>query len=68
MKTALIIFIISIISGLLSQRAISRFMEDRIKQWSWEYQIFGFFGLIICVFGLIYSVGYLLGYVAEMIL
>ena len=37
-------FLISICSGLLSDRAIKRIMNGEIEQWSVEYQICGFLG------------------------
>lgn len=59
------IFLISLISGLLSARAINRFMEDKIKQWSFEYQLFGFGGMLVCVFGMIASIGSGLAWIVE---
>lgn len=57
MKEIILLFLISLLSGLLSVRAINRFMDDKIKQWSFEYQIFGFGGAMVFVFGMIVSIG-----------
>lgn len=57
MEEVLLIALISIISGFLSGRAIKRFMDDKIEQWSFEYQVFGFGGMLVCVFGACYAAG-----------
>lgn len=59
------LFLISLIAGLLSVRAINRFMEDKIKQWSFEYQVFGFGGALVFVFGMICSIGNGLAWIVE---
>lgn len=59
------LFLISLFAGWLSIRAINRFMEDKIKQWSFEYQVFGFGGALVCVFGMIASVGSGLAWIVE---
>lgn len=61
------IFLISLISGLLSIRAVNRFMEGKIKQWSFEYQVFGFGGALSFVFGMIIVIGESLGWVIDKI-
>lgn len=48
-------FMIPIFSGILSVRAVKRFMSDKISQWSFEYQVLGFGGALVFVFGLIYA-------------
>lgn len=62
-----IIFLISLISGLLSIRAVNRFMEGKIKQWSFEYQVFGFCGALSFVFGMIIVIGESLGWIISKI-
>ena len=51
------LFFVSLFAGFLSVRAVSRFMDGKIKQWSFEYQVFGFGGMLVCVFGMIASIG-----------
>lgn len=63
MEKYIVEFVISIICGLLSIRAVNRFLNDKIEQWSFEYQIVGFGGALVCVFGLIDSVGYVLPWI-----
>lgn len=62
------LFLISLFAGFLSIRAINRFVEDEIKQWSFEYQVFGFGGMLVCVFGMITSIGSGLAWIAEKII
>lgn len=59
------LFLVSLFAGLLSVRAINRFMEDKIKQWSFEYQVFGFGGMLVCVFGMIASIGSGLAWIVD---
>ena len=59
------LFLISIFAGFLSIRAINRFMENKINQWSFEYQVFGFGGMLVCVFGMITSIGSGLALIVE---
>lgn len=59
------LFLISLLAGLLSVRAINRFMEGKIKQWSFEYQVFGFGGMLVCVFGMIASIGSGMAWIVE---
>lgn len=46
-------FVLPAIAGILSVRAVNRFMDNKISQWSFEYQVFGFGGALVCFFGLI---------------
>lgn len=46
-------FVPPAIAGILSVRAVNRFMDNKISQWSFEYQVFGFGGALVFVFGLI---------------
>ena len=46
-------FMIPVIAGILSIRAVRRFMDDKISQWSFEYQVCGFGGAFVFVFGMI---------------
>lgn len=46
-------FVPPVIAGVLSARAVNRFMDDKISQWSFEYQVLGFGGALVFVFGLI---------------
>lgn len=56
-------FLISCIAGYLSMRAIKRFMNGEIKQMSFEYQIFGFGGSLIFVFGMIFTIAEILEFI-----
>lgn len=57
--------LMSLFSGALSVRAIKRFMDDKIEQWSFEYQAFGFGGMLVCVFGMIASIGSGIAYILD---
>lgn len=46
-------FVPPVIAGILSVRAVNRFMDNKISQFSFEYQVFGFGGSLVFVFGLI---------------
>ena len=59
------LFLISLIAGLLSVRVINRFMDDKIKQWSFEYQVFGFGGMLVCIFGMIAAIGSGLAWIMD---
>lgn len=59
------LFLVSLFAGFLSVRTINRFMEDKIKQWSFEYQVFGFGGMLVCVFGMIALIGSGLAWIVE---
>lgn len=59
------LFLMSLFSGALSARAIKRFMDDKIEQWSFEYQVFGFGGMLVCVFGMIASIGSGIAYILD---
>lgn len=59
------LFLVSLFAGTLSVRAINRFMEGKIKQWSFEYQVFGFGGMLVCVFGMITFIGSGLAYIVD---
>ena len=59
------LFLVSLFAGLLSVRTIYRFMKDKIKQWSFEYQVFGFGGMLICVFGMIAAIGSGLAWILD---
>lgn len=61
------LFLISLLAGFLSVRAISRFMDSKIEQWSFEYQVFGFGGALVFVFGMIYSISMVLSVIVEKI-
>ena len=52
-------FVLPAIAGILSVRAVNRFMDNNISQWSFEYQVFGFGGALVFVFGLIMALEYL---------
>lgn len=59
------LFLVSLFAGLLSVRAINRFMENKIKQWSFEYQVFGFGGMLVCIFGMIAAIGSGLAWIID---
>ena len=67
MTTWIIILIISLICGFICRRTIIRFMDYKIKQDSWEYQICGFLFANISVFGCLISIGRILGIVLDQI-
>jgi hypothetical protein len=46
-------FVPPVIAGILSVKAVNRFLNNKISQWSFEYQVFGFGGALVCFFGLI---------------
>ena len=46
-------FVPPVIAGILSVRAVNRFLNNKISQWSFEYQVFGFGGALVCFSGLI---------------
>ena len=64
----IIVLIISIICGTICVRTIDRFMNFKIKQNSWEYQICGYLFANIAVFGSMISIGRLLGNILERII
>ena len=41
-------FVLPAIAGILSVRAVNRFMDNKISQWSFEYQGFGLGGALVC--------------------
>lgn len=53
LKEVVIAFAIPIFCGILSIRSIRRFMKWKIEQFSLEYQMCGFGGMMIFVFGLV---------------
>lgn len=66
MKEIIIIFTVSIISGLLSLRTMKRFWDGKIKtEWSLEYLIFGYVGLLVFIFGTSISI---YSYIMEFII
>lgn len=67
MLTWIIVLIISIVCGLICGRTINRFMDFKIEQNSWEYQICGFLFANIFVFGCLISVGRIIGITIEKI-
>ena len=46
-------FVPPVVAGILSVRAVNRFLNNKISQWSFEYQVFGFGGALVCFSGLI---------------
>lgn len=64
----IIVLSISIICGVICIKTINKFMEDKIKQDSWEYQICGYLFANIAVFGSLISIGRLLGNILERII
>ena len=46
-------FVPPVVAGILSVRAVNRFLNNKISQWSFEYQVLGFGGALVFVFGLI---------------
>ena len=50
------VFLISIISGILSMRITNRYMEDKISPHSFEYRIFGFCCDLVFASGMIFII------------
>jgi uncharacterized membrane-anchored protein YhcB (DUF1043 family) len=67
MLTWIIVLITSIVCGLICGRTINRFMDSKIKQNSWEYQICGFLFGNIFICGCLISVGRIIGITIEKI-
>lgn len=65
--TLIIIFIVSILLGLLSKRTVNRFWECKIDQFSWEYCLCGMFAALMSLFGIIISVGLFLQGIVDRI-
>lgn len=65
LNEVIIAFLIPMICGLLSVNSIRRLLKGKIKQFSLEYQIFGYIGMNIFVFGLFYAFGKLAYYLAQ---
>ena len=65
LQEVVISFIIPIVFGILSIRSIMRFFKGRIEQFSLEYQLFGFVGMIVFVFGLFSAFGKLSYYLVQ---
>jgi hypothetical protein len=59
------LFLLSLFAGTLSTRAINRFMNNKIKQWSFEYQVFGFGGMLVCIFGMIAAISSGLAWIMD---
>ena len=61
------LFLMSLLAGFLCVRAVNRFMDGKIEQWSFEYQVFGFGGALAFVFGMIISISMVLQPIVEKI-
>lgn len=65
LQEVIISFVIPIVFGILSIRAIVRLFKGKIEQFSLEYQLFGFIGMIVFVFGLFSAFGKLSWYLWQ---
>ena len=59
------LFLVSLFAGLLSTITIYAFENNKIEQWSFEYQVCGFGGMLVCVFGMIISIGSGLAWIID---
>ena len=57
LNIVIISFLVPVVSAFLSIRAVKRFLDNKIKQWSFEHQVFGFGGALVAVFGLFNAFG-----------
>lgn len=65
LNTVIISFLVPVIAAILCIRAIKRFMDFKIEQWSFEYQVFGFGGALVAVFGLFNAFGNLSIFITQ---
>lgn len=63
----IIVLIVSVICGLISINTVMRFLDYKIKQESFEYQICGYIFANIAVFGTISSIPTMLRIIFEYI-
>ena len=66
-KFIIVLFSITVFSGLLFHRSYNRLMNGKIKYTSLKYRICGYAALNIFVIGLISSIGSLLTYIIELL-
>lgn len=65
LQKVIISFAVPIVVGILSINAIRKLLKGKIKQFSLEYQLFGYVGMNIFIFGLFYAFGQLSYYLTQ---